>query len=99
MPSAASSHANNHSAAAARRLAHLAGIGARTHAAEQRILEGATARRAHVDEQLARLRPRAIQDPAAGSQYQELTLERGQLDTVIAQSQRVLSPAARDGSV
>ena len=99
MPNTDPAKTEKHASAAARRLAHLAGLAAITHGAEQRILDGATERHATVQRELVQLRPRARQDLAAGDRYQALTLERGQLETVIAQAQSHLAPSTRDGTV
>jgi 2-phospho-L-lactate guanylyltransferase (CobY/MobA/RfbA family) len=69
------------------RLAHLGGLSAKSDAADKAILHAAEQRLAVVDSDLAKLSPRAIADAAAGDAYQRLTLERGQLVTVIARAQ------------
>lgn len=79
-----------HRAAAAKRLAHLGGLAARTDAAERRILDAAEDRLRIVRAELDQLRPRALADDAAAERYQALTLESGQLDTVIANARAVL---------
>ena len=84
---------DQHIEAAKRRLAHLAGLGAITQQTERRILDAATERLGVVQGDLDRLRPRAIADGAAGDDYQRLTLEAGQLHTVIANAQQALAPA------
>lgn len=66
------------------RLTRLATLSAKTDAAERRILESAEHRREAVQKQIAQLRPRALLDDAAGERYQDLILERGRLDIVIA---------------
>ena len=76
--------ADKHIAAAKTRLAHLSGLQDRTAQAEQRIHDAAVARRVDVDSDLNRLRPRVHLAGDAAEQYQALILERGQLDTVIA---------------
>lgn len=75
-----------HIDAARSRLVDLTGLAARTHAAEQRILERAEARHAEVVQELDRLRPRAVADRGAGDEYQRLLVERGQLEVIIAKS-------------
>ena len=78
--------AADHIAAAKRRLAHLAGLRARTDEADRRIRAAAEERHAAVLADIGRLRGRAGFDPAAADAYQRLTIERGQLEQVIAQS-------------
>jgi hypothetical protein len=86
-----SSGSDRHIEAAKMRLAHLGGLAAKTAADERRILDAAEARLHEVDGQLTQLRPRAVADAAAGDAYERLTMERGQLQIVIAQAQRVLA--------
>ncbi len=87
--------ADKHLDAARARLAHLGGLAARTEQAEKKILEAAQSRLEAVDADLAKLRPRVLLDPETGKQYQSLTMERGQLQTVIGQSQQHLEPRTR----
>lgn len=82
-----------HIGAAGKRLGHLAGLAARTDAAERKILEAAQEMLAKVEEDLPKLRARVQTDPEAADRYQALTLERGQLQQVIAQAQKVLGSA------
>ncbi|WP_431860155.1 hypothetical protein [Azospirillum sp.] len=79
-----------HIEAAKRRLVHLAGLAEKTAETERRILAAAEERLAAVCADLDKLRPRALTDQDAGEQYQALTLERGQLETVIARAREVL---------
>ncbi len=81
---------DRHIAAAKTRLAHLGGLAAKAHAAEQRILEAAESRLSDVEADIAKIRPRAIADQQAGDEYQALTLERGQLATVIAAARQAI---------
>jgi hypothetical protein len=81
---------DRHIDAARRRLGHLAGLAAKTEAAEKQILASAQSRLEAVDRDLNRLRPRAVVDDDAGEQFETLTRERGQLQNIIAQSNMVL---------
>ena len=81
---------DRHIDASKRRLAHLAGLAAKTEEAERRILAAATHRIEAVEADLGVLRPRVQIDPAAAGRYQELTLERGQLQVAIARAREVL---------
>lgn len=81
---------DQHIEGAKRRLVHLAGLAERTDDAERRILSSAIDRREAVRGDIEKLRPRVDLDPEAAERYQLLTLESGQLDTVIAQSRMVL---------
>ncbi len=58
-------------------------------------------RRAVVQRTIEQLRPRVHLDGDAASKYQDAVLERGQLDLVLAQSERALSNGAdgRDDTV
>lgn len=85
-----SSPPHQHIAAAKTRLAHLAELSARTEATERRILAAAEERLATVAADLDSLRPRVTLDDNAARAYQDLTLERGRLEMVIAQSRRAL---------
>lgn len=82
---------DRHIDAAKQRLAHLAGLSERTEAAERKILESAEDRLTAIDADLGKLRPRVNLDDAAGDQYQELTLERGQCVLVIERAKQVLA--------
>lgn len=75
-----------HIEAAKRRLAHLGGLAARTHEAEQSILAAAEERERAIDAELAKLRPRALLDDDAARRVEELTAERGHLHTIAAKS-------------
>lgn len=81
---------DRHIAAAKSRLAHLGALAAKTAAAEQQILAAAESRLETVAAELERLRPRALADRAVGDRYQALTLERGRLETIIANARQVL---------
>jgi hypothetical protein len=81
---------DKHVEAARTRLVHLAGLSARTHAAEQRILDAAEHRLESVDRDIATLRPRVNLSDEAAQQYQDLHMERGQLVIVIAKARQVL---------
>lgn len=85
---------DQHLAAARSRLLHLAGLAAKTEATERQILAAAEARLAAVRADLDKLRPRALTDAAAGDRYRELTLEAGQIETVIAQAREALGPGS-----
>lgn len=87
-----SSGPDKHIAAARARLSHLGGIAARTEEAERRILDAAEERMGIVSQELAQLGPRVNLDAAAANRYQALTLERGRLGVVAAQSRQVLGP-------
>jgi hypothetical protein len=71
-------------AAAKTRLVHLAGLSERTRKTEQGIHDAAVARRKTIDGLLTTLRPRVNLESQAADQYQDLILERGQIETVIA---------------
>ncbi|NCC29923.1 MAG: hypothetical protein EOM22_17705 [Gammaproteobacteria bacterium] len=73
-----------HHKAIHKRLTRLAETSAKTDAAERRILDAAEHRRDAVQGLLAKLKPRALLDDASGERYQDLILERGRLDIVIA---------------
>jgi hypothetical protein len=72
-----------HIAAAKRRLQHLSRLADKSVAAEQKIKSAAEKRLSAVDAELVTLRPRVNLEEEAGDRYQDLTLERGQLATVI----------------
>lgn len=82
-----------HIGAAGKRLGHLAGLAHRTEAAERAILAHATEMLAKVEADLPKLRPRVQTDPEAASRYQELTMERGRLEQIIAQARKTLGEA------
>ncbi len=82
-----------HITGAKARVQHLAGLQAKTDAAERKILEAAQHRAGEVEARLKALRPRIDLDTSAADTYQELTLERGQLALVIAQAQQHLGAA------
>lgn len=89
MSPAAKQH-QEHIGAATKRLGHLAGLARRTEVAERAILTSATEMLAQVDEDLPKLRARVQTDPAAADRYQELTMERGHLQKIIAQARKAL---------
>jgi hypothetical protein len=82
---------SQHIAAARTRLGHLAGLSARTDAAERAILKAAQARLAAIQADLDKLRGRAVADPALGDRYTALVLERGQVELVIAHARQALA--------
>jgi hypothetical protein len=81
---------DRHIAAAKLRLGHLAGLTAKTDAAERSILESAEARLAGVDADLAKLRPRVNLDQGAADSYMAAATERGQLALVIERARQVI---------
>lgn len=73
-------------------LGELAGLSAKTEAAERRILEGAEKRLAEVQSAIERARPGLEGAPDAAQQrYLDLVAERGQLNTVIARARKALA--------
>lgn len=70
----------------------LAALSARTRESEQAILDRAMAREGEVRGRLDELRPRAVQDEAAGKEYRSLVLELGKLQQVIATARERLAP-------
>ncbi len=74
-----------------RQLGELASLADKTDAAERKILEAAEKRLAWAGDRMAELKPRAILDGEAGREYQELSLERQRLQTVIAQARKNLA--------
>jgi hypothetical protein len=89
---ASASLSSTHVDAARARLANLGGLADKTTHAERAILQAADDRRAAIQADIEKLRPRVNLDQAAADQYQALILERGQLDTVAAQSRAALLP-------
>lgn len=85
---------DHHRAGLTHRLGHLAQLAARTDESERRILEAAERRLVEVTAELDRLRPAITTDEQALDDYQELTLERGQLEIVIATARENLGPGA-----
>ncbi len=85
---------DRHIAAVKLRLTHLSGLAQKSAATEQRIHDAAVARLAAVGKELDALRPQVMLEPAAADDYQALTLERGQLATVIASAQKHLAATA-----
>lgn len=69
-----------------RMLSNLAGLSARTDAAEQRILDAAVRRLDEVQARIEVLRPDAAL--GSGDEYQRLILERGRLGLVIEQAKK-----------
>jgi hypothetical protein len=59
-------------------------LAAHTAKTEEAIMSAAETRLGLVQSSIAQLRPRVAIDAAAADQYQQLILERGQLQTVIA---------------
>ncbi|WP_159711447.1 hypothetical protein [Geminicoccus flavidas] len=75
-----------------RQLADLAGLQAKTDAAERQILSSAQQRLGTVNAMLKLAEPGARQgDPNAQAQYQALVLERGELSIVIAKARQALA--------
>ena len=54
-------------------------------------MEAAEQRRAVIEADLAKLRPRVDLDADAADKYQDLIAERGQLDIVLASAQRAIA--------
>lgn len=73
-------------AAASRRLQHLEKLGEKTKLAESAIATGAKARLEAVQDDLSKLKARALTDAKVAQQYADLIKERGQLNVVISQS-------------
>ena len=82
--------ATRHVGAIKARLAHLSSLAEKTVAAEKAIMDAAVARREVVSKNLDALRPKVNLNDDVAEQYQDLILERGKLDTVIAASQAAL---------
>lgn len=76
-----------------RLLSDLAALSARTDPAEQRILDRALERDTECAARLDELRPQAESDESAGKEYKDLTLERGQIERVIALAHRRIASA------
>ncbi|WP_191058329.1 hypothetical protein [Geminicoccus harenae] len=73
-------------------LADLAGLQAKTDAAERQILSSAQQRLGTVNAMLRLAEPGARRgDPDAEAQYQALVLERGELNIVIAKARQALA--------
>lgn len=87
MPTAAP---DRHIAAAKTRLGHLAGLAARTSAAERSILAAAEQRLTAVTKEMASVADRVLTDSDAADRYVTLIQERGRLKLVIASSREVL---------
>lgn len=77
-------------AGARRRIAHLASLADKTDTTERAILAAATDRLEAVQAGLVTVRPRVDLDPAAADRYRALTLERGQLEGVIASAKQAI---------
>lgn len=88
--SASSVSPDKHIAATRARLAHLGELAERTAATERNILAAAEDRLKAVMADLDTLRARVNLDPDAAERYAARTLERGQLETVIARARQVL---------
>lgn len=78
---------------ARRRLVHLAGLSAKTEAAERGILAAAEDRHAAVLSDIASLAPRALLDPDAAERHRKAVEERGHLELIIARSRAILEDA------
>lgn len=80
-----------HADKARERLGELAGLAAKTEAAERRILQRAEERLAEVQAEIEKLRP-GIEGAADADQqrYLDLVSERGQIHTVIAKARKSL---------
>lgn len=87
---AADRQLREHADAAGKRLVHLHGLARKTEVAERAILSGAIDRFEAVQRELQQIGTRVHTDDAAGRRYQDLIMERGQLNTVIAQARRNL---------
>lgn len=81
---------SEHIDAAAARLAHLGALSAHTDSVERNILAAAEKRLEIVEADLSSLRPRVNLEEGAASRYQELVLERGNLNLVIARAKEAL---------
>ena len=66
------------------KLSELYGLSEQTDAVEKKILAGAEQRLSVVNAELDKLRPRVNLDDSAADRYQDLILERGRLQEVIA---------------
>lgn len=73
-----------------RQIGELSSLAAKTDEAERKILHAAEKRLEWVQSRLAELRSKAVVDGEAGREYQDLALERGRLDLVIAQARKLL---------
>lgn len=62
-----------------------------TQMAEQRIMDSATERLSAVEHELTSMAGRTTTDNEAGARYQELTLERGVLNHVLAKARHALA--------
>lgn len=62
----------------------------KTRESEKNILASAERRLERVTGELGELRPRVLTDHEASRRYQDLTLERGKLHTVISRARRTL---------
>lgn len=71
-------------------LGELAGLGAKTEAAERRILENAEIRLIEVQRKLAKIKGAEFGPPEQQDAYNELIKERGQLNVVIAKAKEIL---------
>jgi hypothetical protein len=73
-----------------KRISNLEGIALRTRAVEKKILEGAEQRLEVINKELAGLQPRVMTSDDFVRRYQELVLERGRVQMVIAQAEKIL---------
>ena len=80
-----------HTEKTTRHLGELHALGAKTEAAERKILDAAEKRHAAVLQELDKLRPGVEgADESTQDRYLELVQERGQLDVVIGKARGVL---------
>ncbi len=77
-----------------KRLGDLSGLEAQTEAVERKILEASRDRLDVVQADLDRLRPRVALDDGAAGAYEKLIIERGRLNTVVANALAVLGSSA-----
>lgn len=74
-----------------RHLGELGAMSAQNEAAERKILERAEAMLTDVQKKIEAGRPKAVTDGDGGQTYQDLILERGRLQQVIAKAKQVLA--------
>ena len=78
-----------------RHLAELAALAHKTEAAERRILENAQAELERVQAKIKKLRgPAMVPGAPEADEYQQAVHDRGRLNVVIAQAQRILEHSA-----
>ena len=75
-------------------LSDVAALEAKTNAAEQRIMERATARHGEASKRLDELRPSVTIVPESAKEYRALLLDRGHCAKVIGQSKKLLAMPA-----